>query len=401
MRHAEIAVIGGGLAGSTTAAMLGRAGIPTVLVDTHAVYPPDFRCEKLDGWQVRALEKTGLASAVLQATTPDREVWTARLGRLVEKRPSDQYGILYDALVNTVRAQIPSTVEFIRARATSISTSPDRQTIELSTGEIISARLVVLANGLNAGLRHKLGMLRQDLSVCHSITIGFDVEPLDRPAFPFRAMTYYGESVADRVAYLTLFPVGSAMRANLFVYRNFDDPWLQTFRKAPEKSLSAVMPRLKNLTGEIKVVGAIKIRPADLYITKGYCHPGIVLVGDAFATSCPAAGTGVRKVFTDVERLCNVYIPRWLATPGMSEQKIESFYRDPAKMACDAHSAEKAHYMRAIAVEPGIIWCARRWARFTARLALGFLRRLRERLERQPPAQTSGLVIPDTAGPAT
>ena len=58
---------------------------------------------------------------------------------------------------------------------------------------------------------------------------------------------------------------------------------------------------------------------------------GVVLVGDAFATSCPAAGTGTGKVFTDVERLCNVHIPRWLATPGMGADKIAAFYDDPVK----------------------------------------------------------------------
>ena len=36
------------------------------------------------------------------------ECWVARFGRLVEKRPGDQHGILYDTLVNTVRAQIPT-----------------------------------------------------------------------------------------------------------------------------------------------------------------------------------------------------------------------------------------------------------------------------------------------------
>ena len=52
MRYTDIAIVGGGLAGSTAAAMLGRAGIPTILIDPHPVYPPDLRCEKLDGGQV-------------------------------------------------------------------------------------------------------------------------------------------------------------------------------------------------------------------------------------------------------------------------------------------------------------------------------------------------------------
>jgi hypothetical protein len=42
-------------------------------------------------------------------------------------------------------------VEFIHGKATAIGTSADRQHVTLSTGEEISARLVVLANGLNIG----------------------------------------------------------------------------------------------------------------------------------------------------------------------------------------------------------------------------------------------------------
>jgi 2-polyprenyl-6-methoxyphenol hydroxylase-like FAD-dependent oxidoreductase len=186
MRHTDIAIAGGGLAGSTAAAMLGRAGFDVVLVDPHAVYPPDFRCEKLDGAQVRVLKKTGLADAVLRATTFDREVWIARFGRLVEKRPSDQHGIFYDALVNTVRAEIPRDVEFICAKVAAISTSADRQTVTLSNGETISARLVMLANGLNIGLHHTLGITREIVSACHSLSIGFNIKPLDRPSFDFR-----------------------------------------------------------------------------------------------------------------------------------------------------------------------------------------------------------------------
>ena len=124
------------------------------------------------------------------------------------------------------------------------------------------------------------------------------------------------------MAYLTLFPIGATMRANLFVYRDMHDPWLRRLRETPEKILVALMPGLRKLTGEIEVAAPIKIRPVDLYVTHGYRQPGIVLVGDAFATSCPAAGTGANKVLTDVERLCNVHLPRWLATDGMGVDKI-------------------------------------------------------------------------------
>jgi 2-polyprenyl-6-methoxyphenol hydroxylase-like FAD-dependent oxidoreductase len=350
------------------------------VIDPHTVYPPDFRCEKIDGGQLRTLRKTGLADAVTRAATFDGSAWVARFGRLVDKRPGDQHGILYDRLVNTIRGEIPPSVPFLHAKVTDIATSDDRQRLTVSNGEEISARLVVLANGLNVALRHKLGLEREELSKCHSIMLGFDLEPVDRPAFDFRAMTYYAEQPTDRTAYITLFPIGAAMRANLCVYREMDDPWLSRFRAAPEEALRALMPNLEKITGEFAVRGFVKIRPADLYVTAGYRQPGVVLVGDAFATSCPAAGTGAGKVFTDVERLCNVHIPRWLASDGMGVDKIAAFYDDPVKQASDIHSATKAYYLRSLSIEPGLPWQARRWVRFMVRLGVGMLRQVRERM---------------------
>src|SRR4030081_240310 len=107
MRYLDVAIVGGGLAGSTAAAMLGRAGVSALLIDPHAVYPRELRCEKLGGEQLELLRKTGLADATLRATTLDGAVWEARFGYVVAKRPSDQHGVMYDTLVNTLRAQVP------------------------------------------------------------------------------------------------------------------------------------------------------------------------------------------------------------------------------------------------------------------------------------------------------
>ena len=128
--------------------------------------------------------------------------------------------------------------------------------------------------------------------------------------------------------------------------------------------------------GDFTAAGFVKIRPVDLYVTKGFRRHGVVLVGDAFATSCPAAGTGARKVLVDAERLCNVYIPRWLATPGMGEAKIAAFYDDPVKQACDALSTRKAYRLRAESTDPTLPWAARRWFKFAANWGRGVLHRL-------------------------
>lgn len=388
MRHTDVLIVGGGLAGATAAAMLGRrAGIDAVVVDPHETYPADFRCEKLDPTQVAILRRTGLADVVLPATAAAATLRVARLGHVLDDKPGAQNGIMYDALVNTIRAAVPPFVPFIHAKVTGIATSADRQTVTLSTGEEISARLVVVASGLHPGLLHVLGLERVELSHCHSITIGFDVKPVGRDAFPFEALTYYPEKASDRAAYLTLFPVKGGMRANYMVYRELNDPWLTALRKDPKAALLEAMPGLAAALGAFEVAGTLRIRPADLYVTENHIQDGVVLVGDAFATSCPAAGTGSGKVFTDVERLCNVHIPAWLATPGMASGKIVAFYADEVKRAYDGYAIALAWNLKRRSIDPAFRWRADRLMRFAVRFAAGHARRLRQRLARlsRPP----------------
>ncbi|QQO17556.1 FAD-dependent monooxygenase [Bradyrhizobium diazoefficiens] len=385
MRYTDIAIVGGGLSGSTAAAMLGRAGISAVLIDPHESYPADFRVEKLSGHvQVERFLKTGIGESVLRRATFAGENWIARFGYLLDKAPSRQFNILYDSLVNAIRDEIPVDVERICAKAIAVETSPERQRIALSNDETISARLVVLANGLNVGLRHQLGIARKVISACHSISVGFDVVPAGRDSFGFPALTYFSERPSDRIPYITLFPIGTRMRANLFVYRAFDDPWLNQLRRSPAETLNAALPRLRRITGAFDIPGEIKIRPTDLHVNDAGGLPGLVLVGDAFATSCPAAGTGCDKVFTDVERLCNVYIPQWLASDGMDVNKIAGFYADPLKRACDEWSAAKAFDFRSVSTATSPYWTAQRWARFMAWSVQGLARPLGGALDLEP-----------------
>src|SRR4029079_665286 len=257
----DIVIAGGGLAGSLAAAMLGRAGINAILVDPNPVYPPDFRCEKLDRIQLDTLQRTGLLEAVLRASTPDRDCWVARRGRVVDTmRGVSQRGVLYDTLVNTIRSEIPENTAVVQGKVVDISTSPDRQTVKLSSGEEIDARLVVIATGLNIGTKHKLGITREVISPAHSISIGFDIKPEGRAAFPFSSLTYFSESPADRTAYLTAFPIGTKTRVNLFCYRDMNDPWLKQFRDAPHETLFTTLPGLRKIFGDFTVPSLVRIR---------------------------------------------------------------------------------------------------------------------------------------------
>ena len=101
--------------------------------------------------------------------------------------------------------------------------------------------------------------------------------------------------------------------------------------------------------------------------------PGVTLVGDAFSTACPVSGTGAAKALLDVERLCGVYVPQWLATGGMSVEKIAQYYNDADKKKSDAHSFRTSVFARRAALGEGLLWTAFRWGYYAGSQARNLL----------------------------
>jgi 2-polyprenyl-6-methoxyphenol hydroxylase-like FAD-dependent oxidoreductase len=368
VRETEIAIVGAGLAGSLAATMLGRAGHAVTLIDPFDACRPDFRCEKLEEAHVATLRDARVLDEVLPVTRHYRDIWVARLGRLAEIKPIVEYGIEYGALVNRLRALVPPSVTFVQSKVAGVALSDERQTLTLTNGEKISARLVIGANGVMGEMVGR----RREISRCHSVSVGFDVEAGE---WPFAALTYFGEDPAQRVAYLPLFPLPSGFRVNLFVYRELNDPWFKRLRDNPAATIAASLPQLARLTGALKVKGPLKIRPVDLVATDNLLQGGVALVGDAFSTACPVSGTGAAKALLDAERLCNIYVPAWLASPGMGVEKIAQYYNDPDKRRSDAHSLRTSVFAKRAALGEGLLWTAFRWSYFAGAQARNFLER--------------------------
>ncbi len=373
----DVAIVGAGLAGATAAAMLGRAGHSAVLIDPHPEQRQEFRCEKLDESQLALLRLIGLADDVLPHACADGQVWVARYGLLIDRKPSGRAGIMYHDLVNAVRQQIPASVQHLATKVNGVSAEGGKPRVALATGDEIEARLVILANGLNPGLRENLGIARETFSPCHSISIGFDMKPEAGTRFAFPALTIFPEQPGQAMAYLTIFPVRGGMRANLFVYWGMEDVRLRKFRQQPKEALLELIPSLARFTGPFTIDGQVGIRPVDLVRVAAPQRPGIVLVGDAYSTSCPAAGTGVNKVFTDVQRLCSTYVPAWLEQESITAADVAQFYADPVKVQCESESLQKALWLRRVSTGTSLGWRFWRGARFVAQSALGRLRDLR------------------------
>jgi len=370
VRETDVAIVGAGLAGSLAATMLGRAGYAVTLIDPFERARPDFRCEKIERPHANALRKAGVLDDILPFTRRYENIWVARLGRLAEVKPIVEYGIAYGDLVNVIRDLVPGSVDFCRDKITGIKLTPERQLLTTAGGEQVSARLVIGATGLGAGLLERVGMRRRELSKGHSLSIAFDAEA---KALPFDSLTYFGENPAHRVSYVTLFPLPSGLRVNLFSYHELGDPWVRRCRDNPIDAIEEALPNLTHLTGRLNVRGAVKIRPVDLIATENTMQPGMVLVGDAFSTACPVSGTGASKALLDVERLCNAYVPGWLATPGMESGKIQAFYNDTEKQRSDAYSLRASFFSKRTALGETALWDAFRWGCYAGSVGRNFV----------------------------
>ncbi|MBN8899140.1 MAG: FAD-dependent monooxygenase, partial [Rhodospirillales bacterium] len=143
----EIVIVGGGLAGSVLATLLGRAGRQVAVIDMHDVYPPDFRAEQLVGEQCGQLAQLGLLQDAVGPLPPIPRSVAAAGGKLIGQVEAPHYGFAYETLVARLRAAIPRTVRWLTGRVVDIATGIDTQAITLAGGQTLTARLVILASG--------------------------------------------------------------------------------------------------------------------------------------------------------------------------------------------------------------------------------------------------------------
>ncbi len=367
----DIAIIGGGVAGSAAAAMLGKSGHDCILIDPHEVYPDDFRCEKLNRPQMQTLENMGLANAVFKSCTPIESVWISRLGHLLNKVNYPHYGFSYQTLITAIRDDIPKTVKKVFSKVKTIENTATKQTLTLVDGTQVTCRIVIMANGLNPGLRRQLGVEQEMLSRHHVMAVGFDLKPENNNNFGFESLTYWPEKVSSKMAYFTAFKNDGKFRANLFGYWKRDEETILNLQTAPEEALTCLMPSLEKTIGKFSVDGRVHVRPIDLYQTHSHTCDGVVFIGDAYSTSCPGAGTGVGKALIDVKQLCGTHIPDWLESNELSAKTIGDFYKDPEKLESDTDSINGAYFLHGISTKLGPGWSGRRWIRFIYHFARG------------------------------
>ncbi len=337
--------------------MLHQRGFQVTVVDRYAVYPAEFRAEQLVGGQIKFFQNIGLVSELRDVAKIVPRARNFSLGKQLSSVMAPHYGMPYQDMVQALRRKIPKDVQFIVGRVSDVE-SGSTSIVHLDDGQAITAKLVVMATGLNTKLSRKLGVAYENVSVMHSTTIGFDIRSPKCAAAETSVLVYYGNSLHDGIDYLTVFPCKDVLRANLFLYRDPRDPWVRQLRQSPRDTLLEVMPALTDELGDF-TVEEVQCRTSDVAVASQHQRDGIVYIGDAFQTPCPAAGTGIGRLLVDVERL-TVHAARWFAANDTSAASLNSFYNDPVKRRSDRAAIKEARFRRAISTNSSPFWAMRR-----------------------------------------
>jgi 2-polyprenyl-6-methoxyphenol hydroxylase-like FAD-dependent oxidoreductase len=342
----DVIVVGAGFAGVLIAHNLARQGISVLVLDLAPAYPNVLRAEKIEIDQAAVLRRLGALDCRLPFAQPVGQTVNFSGERHEPHDTREQYGIDYRETVNNMRERLLTGIDLRVEEVQVIRNGEHTQTVLTRSGQTLECRLVILASGGNEKLLAASGLHRQIDTSLRSLTFGFDVVARDGGAPRVAGFNYFPDATHDRVDYLTLFPVGSRVRANLFTQWKPRSPEFKRMSASPEAVLTRNFPRLEENIGPFRIGGKLQFFSTQFYRLASPQVAGVVVVGDEYQSVCPATGTGLSKVLNDSALLVEHWVPAWLSTPGMGASKIRQFYADPAKRAVDDDALDRWRYYR-------------------------------------------------------
>lgn len=309
----DIAIIGGGLNGPALALALAQTGFRVAVIDRPATGGADFdgRAYALALASVRLLEAVGVWQAVAENAQPMLEIkvtdgragqgaspWMLHfdhaeieegpMGHMVEDR--HLRAAFADAMGRDGR------ITQIAGEVTAQTTDVQGATVTLSSGDTLTARLIIGCDGRASGTAGRAGIRRtgwgygQTAVVC---AVGHD-RPHDGVAHQFFMPT----------GPLAILPL-TGNRSSI-VWSTSDARAAAMLAQDDAGFLDALRPAFGSFLGEIALRGPRSGYPLGLTLAQQFVAQRVALVGDAAHGIHPIAGQGLNAGLRDVAALVQV-----------------------------------------------------------------------------------------------
>ncbi len=372
----DVIVIGAGFCGSIIGLRARELGLSFRIVDPTSRYPDAFRAEKLEVDQSEMLEALGVINHVHPKNTPPiTQVHTFSGTRETVNVRSKHQGLAYADTVNSMRKSLLESDSIIKARVEDFEESAEECKVVVRDDKgprELRCRYLVVASGMDRNIRRRLRYEQTADSELISTTIGFVIESLQDSGFKYGAFNFRPPTFVHGLHYVTFFPIGARMRANLFTSWSPADTPVRNMKSETETELARWFPDMTNIIGPFRVSAE-----AESYSTKYYRHAPpagtrIAVVGDAFQSVNPANGVGLSKCLTDVTVLTEL-----LSNAASSDVDLSNYYSDPRKLSVDAEGLKRWRWAMESATSTSISTRLRRLRINVSSRARNLLRKLR------------------------
>lgn len=320
MKHdSDVIIAGGGLNGPALALALAQAGLTVTVVDAA---PARARAEDAFDGRAYAL---AIASQKLLAAVG---VWPAVAGhaqKMMEVKASDgrpgegaapfflhfdsreldqspvgymlEDRFLYRAFLDAMQ-EAPGITLIAETQVVAQAPGPGGIAVTLSDGRVLSARLLVGADGRRSGVAERAGITREGWGYGQTALVA----AIDH-ALPHNGIAHQFFMPTGPLAILPL----PGNRSSI-VWSETDEN-ARTIAALPDADFLAVLrPRFGDFLGEISLAGPRFSYPLNLTLARAYAAPRVALIGDAAHGVHPIAGQGLNLGLRDVAALAETLV---------------------------------------------------------------------------------------------
>ncbi len=333
----DIAIVGGGMVGSTLACCLADSGLKVVVLEAarppafSAEQPPDLRVSALSMASKHILESVGAWHKVTDKRfCPFRtmRVWEAvgntefraedigesELGYIVENRLLQLALLEHIEAVGNIELRCPVTTQRIIYKE-------EASIIQLEDGQI-QARLIIGADGANSQVRQaaRIGVSSWDYKQ-HAMVLNVET------AYGQQDITWQRFRPSGPQAFLPLVGTYGSL-----VWYNSPDEVARLKSLSDDALLEQLLVAFPSCLGKIKRILQRGSFPLKRQHALDYVKPGVALIGDSAHTINPLAGQGVNIGLLDAAALAEVIVDAHSAGRDFASLPVLKQYEKRRKM---------------------------------------------------------------------